>query len=356
MASAILFRDMPALRTDARAISRVHQDHCDPSPLGFVRDKIPKLSETPRILLVPLLFSNRHPGSDVRQVFEHNRGFRVFGVLNKLFRYAVVDPATKTRLFFREFFQTPLGRPRVGLLEGCLVGGATQSGVLDVIARELVAVGVRCDLDNTEVHAQKAFGLNWGSVRNFHRAVEVKLTTLVEKVALPLQSRPIPVEVVAHQDRDQNAAIEGENRHLFETFETHQTLVEDHRAGISKRRASLTVTSKALDGFAYSSHGHLGGQAISASEIEVAPSMDRLLVVHTVLEPNLGGVSRSLVEGGHGTQKLSTLLGCRQQLDLLSEFHADSLGQHLSVLKKVLALTGNFVSSPLTEGVSTKEF
>jgi hypothetical protein len=76
--AAIPFIDKATLGTGATTVPGVHKDHRDTRPLGLVADKRPQLAEAPRGRLVALAFANRHPVADVRQIFEHKRGFCVF--------------------------------------------------------------------------------------------------------------------------------------------------------------------------------------------------------------------------------------------------------------------------------------
>ena len=78
LTATIALLDMPTARTCFTRIAWVYKDHRHACPLRFVGEKRPQLSKTPIVLLCPLAFANRHPVTNVRQVFEHKRGLRVF--------------------------------------------------------------------------------------------------------------------------------------------------------------------------------------------------------------------------------------------------------------------------------------
>ena len=77
-------------------------------PLGFVDQELSQLSEAPVMLLAALPLANRHPVANVRQLFEHKRGFRVFGIRHKALRERVIDRALKACFVPAIFFKRRL--------------------------------------------------------------------------------------------------------------------------------------------------------------------------------------------------------------------------------------------------------
>src|SRR6516165_5592370 len=61
-------------------VARIDEDQRDTRPLCLIDQEVPQLSETPIVLLAALPGPNRDPVADVRQVFQHKRGLRVFGI------------------------------------------------------------------------------------------------------------------------------------------------------------------------------------------------------------------------------------------------------------------------------------
>lgn len=107
--ATVLFRHKATATTLPAAVAWIDKHHGDTRKLGFVRHELSQLTEAPIVLSRSLPFANRHPGANVRQIFEHDRGLRVFGKLNKLFGDAMVDAALKTRLLTRHLFESALG-------------------------------------------------------------------------------------------------------------------------------------------------------------------------------------------------------------------------------------------------------
>ena len=83
LTATIPFIHKATTATGAAGVPWVRKDHRNAQAFGFVRDKRSQLAEAPTALLVALAFVNRHPAADVGQVFQHQCGFRVFGIRNK---------------------------------------------------------------------------------------------------------------------------------------------------------------------------------------------------------------------------------------------------------------------------------
>src|SRR5215813_4774304 len=96
--TAVTFIDMSTARTGFTTVARIDKHHRHASLLCLVADKRPQLSKSPVVLLGPLAFANRHPATNVRQLFEHKRGVRVFRLLDQLLCNTMVDPALKLAL------------------------------------------------------------------------------------------------------------------------------------------------------------------------------------------------------------------------------------------------------------------
>lgn len=108
MRLAVALRHKATAVAGARGVAWINQYHGHARKLCLVADKLSQLAETPVVLLCPLLSANRHPGPNVRQVFEHNHGHRVFSMSDNALGNAVVHPSLKARLFTRHLFEATL--------------------------------------------------------------------------------------------------------------------------------------------------------------------------------------------------------------------------------------------------------
>jgi len=92
------------------------------------------------MLLVVVRPTNRHPVTDVRQLLQHKRGLRVFGIRNKAFGNRVVRQAPKVGFLPGQLLQPTFGRLRVGGLIRLTVGCTALLDRLDVCAGGGMAV------------------------------------------------------------------------------------------------------------------------------------------------------------------------------------------------------------------------
>src|SRR5205823_14085158 len=118
LTAAIPFIDEATLRARSTGVPGVHVYHRNARALRLVADKRSQLAEAPTVVLAALAFANRHPASDVGQVFQPQRGLRVFGIGNKLVCNCMVDPSTKARFFPSYTLQATLRGFRPGSLIG----------------------------------------------------------------------------------------------------------------------------------------------------------------------------------------------------------------------------------------------
>ena len=68
--------DKATVATGPAGVPWVHEHDRNACPLSLVVDERSQLPEAPTRVLVALAFANRRPATDVRQLFQHKRGFR----------------------------------------------------------------------------------------------------------------------------------------------------------------------------------------------------------------------------------------------------------------------------------------
>lgn len=134
LTATILFVYKATPRTRATGVPRVDEHHGHPCPLGFVHDELPQLPKAPTVLLVALALANRHPAANVRQIFQHKRSLRVFGIGNKAFRDPMIGPTTKAGFRSTELLQPLFGRFCAGGLIRLSMGGTALAHLLHLLA------------------------------------------------------------------------------------------------------------------------------------------------------------------------------------------------------------------------------
>ena len=134
LTAAIPFLDKATLRAGPAGVPRINGHHRHARSLRLVADKRPQLSEAPTVVLAALAFANRHPASDVGQVFQPQSGCRVFGVRNKMLRDRMVDPPAKARFLSGHALQPTRGGFRASGLIGLFRSGTALADHFNVCA------------------------------------------------------------------------------------------------------------------------------------------------------------------------------------------------------------------------------
>ena len=174
MAATIPLIDIPTTVARPTGVTRVHKHQGNACPLSFIDEEIRQLPETPVVVPAALPCSNRDPVTNVRQVFQHKRGFRVFGIRNKTLRKRMVDPALKLRLLPCEFFQAPFGTFGASGLIGLAMGGTARADHLNRLSGIRVAIGVSRNVCYAQIDAQKMRGRNRCVFWDVNRGIQVE--------------------------------------------------------------------------------------------------------------------------------------------------------------------------------------
>src|SRR5262249_27240776 len=130
------------------------------SALCLVAQKHPQLPKTPVVLLHPLLSANRHPVAYPGQIFQRQRGLRVFGILDEAFGQAVIGPPLKAGLLPGHLLQATFGTFGARGLVGLTSGVVSLPDGLNRLSSVGVAIRVRRQVGNSQVYTEKARGLN----------------------------------------------------------------------------------------------------------------------------------------------------------------------------------------------------
>jgi hypothetical protein len=155
----VSFINTTASRTRPGSITGVNLNKGDAHSLGFVLDKALKLVKRPVMQRSSLRLANRYPITNALKVFQGNRFSLCLGLCYNAFADDVVGVARKATLFTRQFFEPPLGRLGLLLLEFTSKASMSMSDMIDVATRAGFALSIGSDIDNPQVDPQHAFYL-----------------------------------------------------------------------------------------------------------------------------------------------------------------------------------------------------
>lgn len=343
-------------RAGTATVAWVYPDTRHASPLCLVDNTVRQMPKTPIVLPVALPNSNRRPVAYPGQVFQDQRGFRVFGFRNNSFRNTVIHPPLKPPLHPCQGLQSPLGLLAPPGLKGLAMRHRTLTDPFNLRPTVGLAFRVGGKVDDTQVHAKKLRGRNRCAFRDLNRGIEVERPIPVDEIDLSPEPLHKTRLVLTIHHGHHFTALQREERDVRWSFPAKQAFIVGHRALGPKHRADFLVPFERLDGLANGTYRHLRRQAKAVTQLPVTPIVDRLLRKDVILKPHLCRIGRSGIEGVHRLQQRRVLCGRWNQFELQCQLHRiDYILWSQQKQDKPVALAGQPLFLPaLNGGVSQR--
>jgi len=358
LALAVGLLAMSALGTCAAGVPRVDRDYGHASQLGLVLHEGTKLEEGPTREPVTLFSApSRDAIADALEVFEANSAIGALGGLHDLFGDAVVFVLAEPRFLGLG----PLHGP-ADVLGPCALSSlgphsltqrlaplaiTTASGI-DLLARELIVVFSRGDVDHAEIDAHEVSRGDRCGLRDVNCYQQEPLAVMAEyQVSLPLgMGEPLGL-VLAHDDGDEHAAIQRQQAHSVDALEAHDSLVIGDRGVLAELGLdALVPLVRGADSFDRQL-GHLGGQSEPLPDFLVGEVADLELVRFLASETLGGDPVAGLVEPFDDRAERSRLFDVGQELDLDRELHDPGIVDFAQTIKNGLKPWKTFPPLPL---------
>src|SRR5687767_5374189 len=322
---------MATLRTRLRRIFRINRDDPNASYRRLVFDKRSQLVETPTAHLRPLILPEPSPCADGGQIFHTDSASGVCSFLNEVFADHAVYVLAKTGLFARSLPEFAANGFRAMALRFSLRRRLLQclsllvaflAHSLDPRAAEPVAVRINGDILNTEINADEISCWSRGRVRQVNGHEQKPLAVLapdqIALTALPVESFRL---VLAHDERNNDPAFKGQQRHAVNALETHQSLIVGNACIFPEMRPFAAITTEGFGDLSDTSDGHLRRQSKFVTQALIKKLLKFDLVGCLKLKgftgQPMGGGVKSLHRGG----ELAGLIPIRQELCLQGQFH-----------------------------------
>ena len=311
-----------AYGTRSGGIAWVNQQHANTSQLGLVLDEGPQLVERPGVVGTTLRPFYRCPFAYARQVLKGNPARGVKSFRNHPLADNVVYMPSKARLLAPSLLQQALGRLRTLSLQFGTEPGVSGADTVERGPTIHVAVTVRGDIDDAQVHAKPAVRINGRSFGNVYHDTQVEHAVTEDKVSLPAYS-PEPLGLVlTHDDGNKQATRQGEDTYAVKSLPREDTLVVDNRAVLAELDALGLVSLVRLSHLAHNANGHLRRQAKAFAQGLVDELLQGKLVSRLLLKGNIGHVVTRLVETLHCGKQRDVLLWCGREFDYQRCVHA----------------------------------
>src|SRR5258706_842484 len=227
---------MPARATTLAGVGWIDKGNRHASKLRLVADELPQLAEGPIAVSRPSRFPCRRPRPDMRQVFQRNRSFRVFGFLNKLFCNTVVCVLLKPTLFASQLSQMPFSGERTPLLQSPAQIGITATLPFDQPPAVLFAIAVGRRIDDAQVYPKHAVNRLLIRFRQVAHGQQIERATVVDQIALTFARRQQVTLALTRAVGNVLATVQRPDRHgAFVGIPGQVALVEGNRAMRLKR-------------------------------------------------------------------------------------------------------------------------
>jgi len=270
---------MPAFRARPARVSRIDCDDRNAGQFCLVFNESPEFGERPFRHPISLSLPEPCPLADARQLFDGDAAIRVCGLLNDLFRDAVIGVRLKSTLTTREIFQLapdtfrsstgsfPLSR---FLLKGTAGPSIVLPDVFDLVACVDLAVAVGGDVDNAKIDADEIRHGRWRFVRQIGGDEQKPLSIHPpDEIGLPLGEAESLSLALAHHERHGHATFKRQQRDAINTLERHDATVIGHDGVFSENGLDILVPAVGSADMANAERGHLGGQAELLSQIVI---------------------------------------------------------------------------------------
>ena len=356
MRFTIRLRDEATLRTGAGGISGVNQLHDYPCESSFILDKLPQLTERPRVLLSPLCFPNRDAVSDVGKVFKGDTSTAVFSLCNNILTNYVVYMSSKPLFFLGPLFEKSLCLFRaIGLKFRAKLGMAFSESV-NLIPRVNFPIRVGNYVHNTQVYTQKAIRLIWCWLRGINHDCQIEGAITKNKVGLshlPIKSSFL---ICPNPDRDYLATFESKYGNFIQPLPREDSLVINHRRVGFEIMHYFSISLVALRNSCNRSYCHLGGKPVMLPKVAIDHVMKVILPKGKSLKSLTRCVVTSFVETLHSLKKRLVLLWARGKFNHQSLLH-NYIVEDYSLQVKYLTKggMGGFLCQ-INQAVSTARF
>ncbi len=315
-----------AYRASTRRIPRVNGNNRHPGNLSLVFYLLPKIVETPRIVLSPLNLANRYPITDAREFFQGDSASGAFCSQHQLFGDTMVDVFGKTRFLVAALCKQSLSRLRTFTLQAFSKFGVALSQAVDLTAGVYVTVAVRRYIDDAKVNAKVFCNVSRFWSLHITGSEQVELTINQGKITLsPLTAEQFSLPVTAYK-RDALPAIDCPDRDFrLANVPGKDTVVKGNASMQRKHALFLPVDFIGVRNFGDAAYNYLGGKG----KFKACGVVGKIVQVELTKCFMLPCPGTDMVASGIGSLKCLLqrfcLFSCWGQFDFSCQFHAFSI-------------------------------
>jgi len=298
----------------------------------FVGQKLAKLAKGPLAVSRTLSLSYRCPFANPAQVFDGEIAPGVRGFRDKALADGVVDISLEAALPAANSLQLAAARFGSDSLQARSHPLVVAPLGVNLLAAIGLAVRVGRKVGNSHIDAKNAGPLGRRRLGNVHHDGQIKRAVAIDEVglpALPIGGKPVSL-VAAHDDGDQFAPFECQERNAINPLPRQDALIIDYRAVGVEGRLDTLIPPVGFRHFGDGPDGHLRRQAERIAYLVVEHLLELVLASGAMLKGYVRNPIARFVEALHRREQERVLFVCRSQLDYQGCIHAEPLSPILS--------------------------
>jgi len=327
---SVLSVDHTTARAALARVAGVDCDQRDASARRLVGDEGAELMERPGMQAGSLTAPGRYPPADALQIFQGNATFGAFSSLHDRLRNAVVGVFTEPGLLACHPTETALRRLGASLLKSALAAGETVSDPLHIGSGMDDAVAVGRERDDTEVNAEPVGRLELLGFRDVAGGSEHPLAPKQAEIDFALAVSHQPPLVLAHHDRDGDAAFNGPQTDRAAVLnEADNAVVVGLGSVFAEHRRRLAADLEGVGDLGDRAHSGLSGQTEAPTHVGVSQFVQIVLPEDLTVEADAGKPRARLVAAGKRRSQADGLFARRQHLQGSNKLQALKYGERL---------------------------
>jgi hypothetical protein len=305
---SVVLRYMLARGTSSRGIARINNDHGNASYQAFVLNKGSEQGEAPFMQAATLSLSNGCPRSYALEIFKGNRSLGVFSLSYQLFGNAMINVSGEPSHPTRKLFQVAFSRRGTSALESGFQRIESVPSLVNLFPRMDLAIGINCEVLNTEIDTKNASWVVGGFFRDFDHRTEIEYPVLEEKVNLPSNPVESGLLILTKPNWYKLSPLEGGDRDILQTFPRQNSFVVDDSTIGSKLWFDRLISLVCFHHLGYGPNRKLSRESKLLSDIIVNGFVDLDLVCLAHHKDGFSYVVTRLIEAIHGIKKHLVLI------------------------------------------------
>src|SRR5260370_31336034 len=150
--------------------------------------------------------------------------------------------------FAREFLEMALGVGCTALLQALPKRMMRLAVAMNKLSTERLALGIGCQVDDTEINAKCSIRGSRGRFWNLKRYSQVELPVAVEQVSLPFHTLHACLLIATNQKWNKYPTRERHKGNGIKALKGHDTLIVDNRAFRPEMRLDALITLMGFTG------------------------------------------------------------------------------------------------------------